>query len=82
MDWGEREDRYVEPGTKVRLDNHWDGADVPTPEYGIVVHCWKDGELGMYDCYIAFFGDDFPEGKPDEKPYILRYAAASLRPAA
>ena len=32
----------------------------------------------MFDCYIAFFGDAFPDGKPDEKPYVLRYAAVGL----
>lgn len=32
----------------------------------------------MFDCYVAFFGDEFPNGKPSEKPYVLRYAVTSL----
>jgi hypothetical protein len=32
----------------------------------------------MFDCYVAFFGAEFPDGMPSEKPYVLRYAATSL----
>jgi hypothetical protein len=48
------------------------------PEYGVVVYCWLDDEVGVYDCYIAFFGTKQPIGKPTEKPYILRYSSRSL----
>jgi hypothetical protein len=34
--------------------------------------------IGGYDCYVAFFGPALPSGNPDEKPYMLRYAACSL----
>lgn len=67
-------DRYLEPGTAVRLINHVDESW----EDGIVVHCWLSEEIGAHDCYIAFFGDAIPEGEPTEKPYVLRYASTSL----
>lgn len=64
--------RNLPPGTLVRLD----GGE--RTEYGIVIHCWLDNELGVYDCYVAFFGEQLPTGKPVEKPYVLRYSTASL----
>ena len=71
-----RESRYISPGTKVRYEglSLEDGG----PEYGVVIHCWDDDESGGCDCYVAFFGAVFPSGKPEEKPYVLRYAAISL----
>jgi len=60
------------PGTLVRYDGTGE------PEYGVVVHCWRDEESGGADCYVAFFGDERPKGKPAEKPYIFRYFATSL----
>ncbi len=74
------EDRYLKPGTPVRL-SYYAGEDLEAElvhEDGVVAHCWWDDELGGYDCYVAFFGDAIPSGKPEEKPYILRYAATSL----
>lgn len=67
-------DRYLEPGTRVRLANHGEG----TWEDGIVVHCWLSEEIDAYDCYIAFFGSAIPTGQPAGKPYVLRYASTSL----
>jgi len=58
-----------EPGTKVKLM----GSD----EVGVVVCGWEDPH-GGYDYYIAFFGDSFPKGSPDTKPYVLRYFETSL----
>jgi hypothetical protein len=69
-------DRYLEPGTPVRRINHADDGW----EDGIVVHCWLDEEMNLHDCYVAFFGDAIPVGAPSAKPYVLRYASASLRP--
>ena len=57
-------------GTHVRLDS--------TGECGVVVHCWLDPTLDAYDCYVAFFGEAFPEGKPGAIPYVLRYFSGSL----
>jgi hypothetical protein len=71
-------DQYLAAGTRVRLDSFFDDSDEATPEYGIVVHCWRDTELDFHNCYIAFFGDGFPDGEPNEMPYMLRYAAVSL----
>lgn len=65
---------YLPAGTKVR----YDGLEEGSPEHGIVVHCWLDTEINAHDCYVAFFGKRQPNGKPAEKPYILRYASASL----
>jgi hypothetical protein len=65
---------FLPPGTSVRLD----GSEETGPEYGVVVHCWLDDEIGGYDCYVAFFGNQQPTGKPTEKPYVLRYASTSL----
>jgi len=53
-------------------------------ECGVIVHAWFSDELGgLEDCYVAFFGPEFPEPglALAEKPYVLRYAAASLRRA-
>ncbi len=72
------EDRYLAPGTKIRRDALCNDDDQPIPEFGIVVHCWLDEEFGFYDCYIAFFGDELPVGRPTEKPYVLRYGAVGL----
>jgi len=68
-------DRYLAPGTRVRLNNE---GDELLSEYGVIVHCWRDEKIHAFDCYIAFFGDQFPSGEPSEKPYILRYYASSL----
>jgi len=65
---------YLPPGTRVRNDGLEEGG----PEYGVVVHCWLEEEIDGYDCYVAFFGNEQPIGKPAEKPYILRYASTSL----
>ena len=70
--------RYLAPGTKVRLDSLVNDNEHVTSEYGVVVHCWQEEEFGFYDCYVAFFGDAMPAGKPAEKPYVLRYGAPSL----
>ena len=57
-------------GQKVQL--------LSTGEVGVVVWLWNDD--GIEDAYIAFFGDQFPEGVPTNKPYVLRYYATSLKP--
>jgi hypothetical protein len=64
---------FLPAGTKVR----YDGGGVP--EFGIVVHCWIDDEIGGYDCYVAFFGGELPNGQPKTIPYVLRYAAIGLK---
>jgi hypothetical protein len=48
-----------------------------TGEVGIVVWTWDDEAVGV-DNYVAFFGSEYPEGAPEEKPYVLRYASSSL----
>lgn len=66
---------YLSPGTLVRYDGL---GEEYGPEYGVVVHCWFNEEMGGYDCYIAFFGRHQPSGEPLGAPYILRYAAFSV----
>lgn len=70
--------RYLAPGTRVRLESGLNDAGENVPEYGMVVHCWRDDKVDGYDCYVAFFGGDFPTSKPCEKPYILRYYSSTL----
>jgi hypothetical protein len=57
-------------GSKVRL--------IGTGEVGIIIHTWHDEFLDTTDCYVAFYGHDFPDGRPVEKPYVLRYLISSL----
>jgi len=75
------DDHPLKPGTKVRRDAIWDDDTVKS-EFGVVIHCWYEAEIAGYDCYVAFFGETYPAGpppeKPAEKPYVLRYSAASL----
>jgi hypothetical protein len=64
------------PGDRVTLAS--------SGECGIIVHSWASGDLGdQEDCYVAFFGTAFPPPgiAPQQIPYILRYAASSLRRA-
>ena len=49
---------------------------ISTGEIGRIVSTWDDD--GETDCYVAFFGTSYPDGKPTEKPYVLRYASSSL----
>src|SRR5262249_57035214 len=65
--------RFLPTGTKVRY------VGTGQPEFGVVIYCWMNEEImGLYDCYAAFFGDEFPSSSPKYRPYILRYAAQSL----
>jgi len=57
-------------GTKVKLIN--------TGEVGVIVHTWFDNQMDATDCHVAFYGEEFPSGKPSEKPYVLRYFSSSL----
>ena len=68
------------PGDRVVL-RHTDEEGNATQEKGVVVCTWLDAP-GCYDCYVAFFGDEWPaaDQKP-EKPYVLRYYDVSLEPA-
>lgn len=52
---------------------------ISTNEVGVVIWLWAD-EHGDIDTYVAFFGTEFPDGPPKEKPYVLRYFASSLVP--
>jgi hypothetical protein len=67
-------DMNIQIGQRVR--------HISTGEVGIVVHVWIDPETDAEDAYVAFFGRDFPAGKPAEIPYVLRYFTSSLEPVA
>jgi hypothetical protein len=58
-------------GQKVRLTS--------TGEVSVIVWLWKN-EQGDTDRHVAFFGKEFPNGSPKDKPYILRYYESSLSP--
>ena len=64
----------VKVGSRVRRT--YDDGD--ESEVGIVVHIWRDTATGLDDAYIAFFGENFPDGKPKTKPYVLRYFLSGL----
>ena len=64
-------------GRKVKLT-----CEGEKDEYGIVIYTWKNPEIGMMkDCYVAFWGEEIPDFNSNEKitPYVLRYAATSLK---
>lgn len=68
----------IQVGSRVRLRTTSDPGEPESVEVGIVVHIYYNEEVQTRDAYIAFFGDSFPEGKPTEKPYVLRYFVSSL----
>jgi hypothetical protein len=63
-------DDAIAIGDRVRL--------VSTGEVGIVVWSWTSDVVGP-ECYVAFFGAEFPSCEPTDRPYLLRYAASSLQ---
>ena len=68
----------IKVGSKVKLVPNEDAPDEMSVEVGIVVHIWLSENGVDDDAYVAFFGEKFPDGKPDKKPYILRYYVNSL----
>ncbi len=63
----------LKPGTRVILRQ--------SEERGIVLHTWIDPETLDNDCYVAFFGKQWPEEQQyiqPNKPYVLRYFESSL----
>ena len=67
----------IKVGSKVKRRGS-DGDGTVGTEVGIVVHIWRDQKTELNDAYIAFFGSDFPDGRPEKKPYILRYFVDGL----
>lgn len=69
----------MQPGTKVRLKQSNRDGSYKLTEAGIVIHVWYNEFLDSEECYVAFFGNDFPEENSKcEKPYILKYLIGSL----
>ena len=75
---GTQDDRQLEPGTRVRLAIKVDGDGLVSPQAGIVIHSWRDDEADCFMSYVAFFGDELPQGKPTCEPYVLQHRASSL----
>jgi len=50
----------------------------PGTECGVIISVWEN-EYDEQECYIAFFGAEFPVGEPEDKPYVLRYHSMCLR---
>lgn len=68
--------KCIKVGDRVKRTFELDGKTVT--EVGVVVHVWQDPETELEDAYIAFLGNEFPDGKPAEKPVILRYFVSGL----
>jgi hypothetical protein len=75
---GTQEDRFLKPGTRVRLAIKLSEDGMVTPQSGIVIHCWQDDVANCFQSYVAFFGDELPRGKPPCEPYIVQHKASSL----
>jgi hypothetical protein len=75
---GTQENRFLKPGTRVRLAIKLAGDGMVTPQSGIVIHCWLDKDANCFQSYVAFFGDKLPRGKPSNEPYIVQHKAISL----
>jgi hypothetical protein len=68
-------DRFIEPGTRVRRDALMNGEQYS--EWGTVLECWWEDEIGAYDCRIAFDTNTSDEPDPNP-PLVFRYAAVGL----
>jgi hypothetical protein len=66
----------IKAGDRIKRTFVLDGETVT--EVGVVVHVWVDPETELEDAYIAFLGNEFPDGKPANKPVILRYFVSGL----
>jgi len=75
---GTQGDRFIEPGTRVRLAIAIMDDGMVTPQPGIVIHCWRDEETSAFESYVAFFGDELPQGKPLDEPYIVQHKTTAL----
>lgn len=75
---GAEDDRYLRPGTLVRLAITVNERHLIEPEVGVVLHCWRNPGRGKFDCMVAFVGEEFRAEGPIEEPYITSFAASSL----
>jgi hypothetical protein len=75
---GTQEDRFLNPGTRVRLAIKLSEDGMVTPQSGVVIHCWHDDDANCFQSMVAFFGDELPRGKPSNEPYIVQHKATSL----
>ena len=70
--------RPIRVGDRVKRTYELNDTEATEPEVGVVVHMWTDTETGLDDAYIAILGQEFPDGKPIEKPSIFRYFVSGL----
>jgi hypothetical protein len=75
---GAEKDRFLRPGTLVRLSIKVNDRDMLEPDCGVVIRCWKSSDCGLFDCLVAFVGRDFSLEDPIEDPYFSIFAASSL----
>jgi len=74
---GVEEDRFLRPGSLVSLSIKVGEYDMLEPDYGVVVHCWKNFERDTFHCLVAFLGDSFPVDGPVD-PYFSTFASTAL----
>lgn len=67
-------------GKRVCLTHSQDETGQARKEFGYILHVWRNQDLEAIDCYVAFFGEEFPVAgtKSKVKPYVLRYLLSSL----
>ena len=75
---GAEEDRFLRPGTLVRLSIKVNNFDMLEPESGVVLRCWRNAGRGTFECLVAFVGEDFGDEAQLEEPYLSVFAATSL----
>jgi len=75
---GVEEDRFLRPGTLVRLSIMVNDQALIEPDYGVVVHCWRNFSHSAYDCLVAFLGEPFSVEGPLQEPYVSTFSAHSL----
>jgi len=80
MDEGEIKNLNELIGKRVCLKHNADDDDIGDGEFGYIIHAWINTDLDAVDCYVAFFGNEWPQIgiQPKDKPYVLRYSLASL----
>lgn len=74
---GTEEDRFIPPGTFVRLSVQVNERDTLEPDFGFVIRCWKDASRGRFACLVAFLGADCPSSDSKD-PYYSTVAATTL----
>jgi len=75
---GVEENRFLRPGTLVRLAVKVNNCDMLEPDCGVVIRCWRDSNSEVFECLVAFVGEDFRVRPLTADPYLSIFAATSL----